>query len=488
MSDTIRKLTHTAAEVDDNIDEVVAARGEYDSLDERLDATEVPEVGADDDGKVLKATYSEGVGTYTWEDEGGGTTDYADLSNKPSINNVTLSGNKTASDLGIGEVPEVGVNDDGKVLKASYTGGVGTYSWQTGGGGGGGTSDYSDLDNKPQINSITLSGNKTSSDLGLQSEIDSSHKLSADLIDDTSATNKFVTASEKNTWNGKQDALTFDNEPTASSNNPVKSGGVYTALSGKVDVESGKGLSANDFTDTLKSKLDGIASGAEVNVQSDWNQTNNAADDFIKNKPTLGTAAAAATTDFATAAQGTKADSAIQSAGTGLSKSGTTINHSNSVTAKTTRAIRKISFDAQGHITGSAELSAAESDALSSGIDSTKVAQITTNKNNISSLAAELHALLPNITASTTIQDYVGSLSKGAYTAFIANVSNPSDSPIDANCFVNIYVYSENTAAVELIPLSNAEMSRTYTMRKVAGVWRGWYMVEGTPVASSTQS
>lgn len=35
-------------------------------------------------------------------------------------------------------------------------------------GGGGGTSDYQDLTNKPQVNSVSLSGNKTSSDLGLQ--------------------------------------------------------------------------------------------------------------------------------------------------------------------------------------------------------------------------------------------------------------------------------------------------------------------------------
>ena len=35
------------------------------------------------------------------------------------------------------------------------------------GGGGGGTSDYSDLTNKPQINSVTLTGNKTASQLGL---------------------------------------------------------------------------------------------------------------------------------------------------------------------------------------------------------------------------------------------------------------------------------------------------------------------------------
>ena len=37
-----------------------------------------------------------------------------------------------------------------------------------GGGGGGGSSDYTDLSNKPQINGVTLTGNKTSADLGIQ--------------------------------------------------------------------------------------------------------------------------------------------------------------------------------------------------------------------------------------------------------------------------------------------------------------------------------
>lgn len=67
---------------------------------------------------------------------------------------------------------------------------------------------------------------------GLQSEITSSNKLASDLVDDTDQVNKFMTSAEK-------------------------------------------------------TKLAGIATGAEVNVQSDWNQTNNAADDFIKNKPTI---------------------------------------------------------------------------------------------------------------------------------------------------------------------------------------------------------
>lgn len=36
----------------------------------------------------------------------------------------------------------------------------------------------------------------------------------------------------------------------------------------------------------IQTKLDGIASGAEVNVQSDWNVNNTASDAYIKNKPT----------------------------------------------------------------------------------------------------------------------------------------------------------------------------------------------------------
>lgn len=43
----------------------------------------------------------------------------------------------------------------------------------------------------------------------------------------------------------------------------------------------------NNFTDGDKTKLDGIESGAEKNVQSDWLQNNVAADDYIKNRPDL---------------------------------------------------------------------------------------------------------------------------------------------------------------------------------------------------------
>lgn len=57
-----------------------------------------------------------------------------------------------------------------------------------------------------------------------------------------------------------------------------------TALANKVDVVAGKGLSTNDYTTAEKNKLAGIAAGAEVNVNADWNATSG--DAQILNKPT----------------------------------------------------------------------------------------------------------------------------------------------------------------------------------------------------------
>ena len=77
-------------------------------------------------------------------------------------------------------------------------------------------------------------------------------------------------------------------------------------------------------------------------------------------------------------------------AGTGLAfgtgADANKLGHSNSVTAKTSSSVKKFTYDANGHVTGSSELSTAESNTLASGITSTDVAQITTNKNNILSL------------------------------------------------------------------------------------------------------
>ena len=77
-------------------------------------------------------------------------------------------------------------------------------------------------------------------------------------------------------------------------------------------IPAADGTNAGLFLPAEKTKLAGIAEGAEVNVQSDWNAVSG--DAQILNKPTLGTAAATNSTDYATAAQGAKADTAVQPA------------------------------------------------------------------------------------------------------------------------------------------------------------------------------
>ena len=54
-----------------------------------------------------------------------------------------------------------------------------------------------------------------------------------------------------------------------------------------VQKEEGKGLSSNDYTDSEKTKLSGIESGAQKNVKSDWTEDDSSDDAYIKNKPAL---------------------------------------------------------------------------------------------------------------------------------------------------------------------------------------------------------
>lgn len=132
----------------------------------------------------------------------------------------------------------------------------------------------------------------------LQTKITDSNKLNSDLVDDMNSTNKFVSQTEKTNWNSH---IANTNNPhsmtktqiglgnvdnTSDMNKPISTA-AQIALDNKVDKKAGKELSTNDFTTNEKTKLAGIADGAEVNVQSDWNQTDNTKDDYIKNKPII---------------------------------------------------------------------------------------------------------------------------------------------------------------------------------------------------------
>ena len=110
-------------------------------------------------------------------------------------------------------------------------------------------------------------------------------KIVNDHINNTTV---HITSTERTYWNGKQDVNVTTNDHTGTSKEQsIKSWIDYliTELKTKVTSVSGKGLSTNDFTDALKTKLEGIAEGAEVNVQSDWGETSTASDAYIKNKP-----------------------------------------------------------------------------------------------------------------------------------------------------------------------------------------------------------
>lgn len=133
---------------------------------------------------------------------------------------------------------------------------------------------------------------------GLQTEITETNKLSADLVDDSTSVNKFVTSAEKTTWNGKQDAI--------SDLATIRAG----ASKGATAVQP-----ADLATVATSGSYDDLSNTPTIpaaQVNSDWNATSGVAQ--ILNKPALGTAASKNATDFATAAQGTKADTAVQPA------------------------------------------------------------------------------------------------------------------------------------------------------------------------------
>lgn len=176
---------------------------------------------------------------------GGGTSDYEDLSNLPKLNNVTLKGNKSLSDLGIqpagdyaleSEIPDVSnfitksvddlvnyykksetftkqeVNNlisaittlDIRVVQTLPTEDISTTTIYLVPKTTAGTNDV--YDEYVYVSNAWEHIGSTDIDLsGYQTKIDSSHKLSSDLVDDTNQTNKFVTTSEKQTWNNKYD-------------------------------------------------------------------------------------------------------------------------------------------------------------------------------------------------------------------------------------------------------------------------------------------
>lgn len=104
------------------------------------------------------------------------------------------------------------------------------------------------------------------------------------MLDDGTSTKKATVAQLQGSVSAA--GVTYDNTTSGLSAENAQSA-IDELADEKVDKIDGKGLSTNDYTDTDKTKLSSIEANAEVNVQSDWNQTDNSADSYIRNKPTI---------------------------------------------------------------------------------------------------------------------------------------------------------------------------------------------------------
>lgn len=176
----------------------------------------------------------------------------------------------------------------------------------------------------------------------------------------------------------------------------------------------------------------------------------------------------------------------VDTAGTGLSKSGTTLNHSNSTTAKTTQGFAQIAYDAQGHITGSTAATTAQANAINSGIDSTKVEQIETNKNNILSIQADVAKISGQgneIAVNSDLDQFndVGTYYSGGAT-ISATLSNcPTIQPF--RLYVDFWQTNLNRIQriVAVKDTANFEPIIFYRVKSSTG-WKPWIKFEGSAV------
>ena len=184
-------------------------------------------------------------------------------------------------------------------------------------------------------------------------------------------------------------------------------------------------------------------------------------------------------------------------AGTGLAfgtgADANKLGHSNSVTAKTSSSVKKFTYDANGHVTGSSELSTAESNTLASGITSTDVAQITTNKNNILTITPVTNTVLFGVSEANTYEQvldldvtlpagktimitasavYADGIVLSVGTSYTANVIGINDSNPDNNLNLNVNALFKNRD-------NTAKTVKTYVKRSATTQYAvsTWYTI-----------
>ena len=282
----------------------IAVSGTVDGRDIATDGTKLDgiETGAtaDQSASEIKTAYESNSDTNAFTDADHTKLDGIEASaDVTDATNVNAAGAVMNSDLdakgellvgdGSGDPTALPVGTNGYILKANSSTATG-LEWSAGGGGG--------ETNQNAFSNIAVSNQTT---------------VAADSVTDTftlvAGANVTITTDASNdsiTINADDTNTQLSNEQVQDIIGAMVSGNSETNISVTYDDTNGKlnfsstdtnttysiqdgELSQNNFTNTLKTKLDGISSGAEVNVKADFNETDSSSDAFIENKPTIPT-------------------------------------------------------------------------------------------------------------------------------------------------------------------------------------------------------
>ena len=215
-------------------------------------------------GKFLTTNGS----TLSWASVSTGTSDYSSLTNKPSINSVTLSGNKTSSDLGLQpalatqtvysakgsatKVPQITTNNLGQVTSITEV----TIS-------------------QPTVNNATLTIQKNGTTVSSFTS-NASSNVTCNITVPTKT-------SELTNNSGFITGITANNVTTALGYTPYNSSNPsgYTSNTGTVTsvrVQAGTGLSSSTSTaqNTTLNTTISIASGYKLPTTTEWNNKQDA--------------------------------------------------------------------------------------------------------------------------------------------------------------------------------------------------------------------
>jgi len=179
---------------------------------------------------------------------------------------------------------------------------------EAGGGGGGGTSNYNDLTNKPSINNITLTGNKTTSDLGINiptatsdltndSGFITSSSLPTKVSDLTNDAGYITSYTETDPVFSASAAAGITSANITSWNNKSDFSGDYDDLTNKPTIPSKTSDLTNDsgyitgYTETDPVYSASAASGITSTDITNWNNKSDFSGSYndLTNKPTIPT-------------------------------------------------------------------------------------------------------------------------------------------------------------------------------------------------------